>query len=115
VALILALTVPQASQALDDPGAYLAARQAAISSDYVAAGRYFTQALISDPKNPSLLENALAAFVALGQFNRAETIAKAMRDSDIQSQTAHLVLMTKAAKEATWSTIFDALEAGQTA
>jgi len=114
MALVLALCTPQIGQALDDPGAYLAARQAAISNDYVAAGRYYTQALVSDPQNPSLLENALASFVALGQLNRAAPIAAVMRDSGIQSQTAHLVLAAQAAADGDWMAIFDALEAGQT-
>lgn len=113
-ALILALNLPQVGFAQNDPGAYLAARQAAISSDYAASARYYTQTLISDPQNPALLENALAAFVALSQIDRAATIAEAMRDNEIQSQTANLVLTAKAATDGTWSAIFDALEAGQT-
>jgi len=67
-----------------------------------------------DPQNPSLLENALASFVALGQLNRAAPIAAVMRDSGIQSQTAHLVLAAQAAADGDWMAIFDALEAGQT-
>lgn len=113
LAFALALSLPQAGHALDDPGAYLAARQAAMSNDYIAAGRYYTQALISDPQNPALLENAMAAFVGLGQLDRAASIAKVMRDSGLQSQVAHLVLAANAAKTDDWMAIFDAQEADQ--
>ena len=114
LAIVAALCLPQIGHAQSDPGAYLAARQAAISSDYEAAARYYTQTLVSDPKNPALLENGLAAFVSLGQIDRAVAIATVIRDTGLQSQIAHLVLAAKAAKDGEWSAIFDALEADQT-
>jgi len=113
-ALALACATPQFAHATDDPGAYLAARQAAMGNDYLAASRYYTQSLRADPQNPDLLQNALAAYVALGQLERASAIAAVVRDSGIPSQLAHFVLMATAAQSGDWMAIFDALEADQT-
>lgn len=114
LALALTCMTPQFAQASDDPGAYLAARQAAMSNDYLAAARYYSQALITDPTNQSLLENALAAYVALGQLDRAKAVATSIRETGIQSQLAYFVLAADAAKTGDWMAIFEALEADQT-
>lgn len=95
-----------------DAGAYLAARQAANSSDFTSGARYYTEGLLSDPTNPLLLESAVTSFVALGQVNRAVPIADVMRQTDVESQIANLVLMTEAAKFEEWAKIFENLEAG---
>ncbi len=96
-----------------DAGAYLAARQAAIMSEYTQGARYYTEALISDPSNPLLLESAVTSYVALGQVERASAVAQAMVDLGIESQTANLVRDAVAAKSGDWMTIFDILETGQ--
>ncbi len=112
---ILASMVFAAPPSMADPdaGAYLAARQAAISSDYAQGAIYYTKALISDPENPLLLESAVSAFVALGQVDRALPVAQAMVTLGIQSQTANLVIDASAAKSGDWMAIFDTLETGQ--
>lgn len=56
-------------------GAYLAGRQASLSNDYSAAASYYARALMQDRKNPALMENALLAFLALGQIREAYPIA----------------------------------------
>ncbi len=96
-----------------DAGAYLAARQAAIGTDFAQGARYFTDALISDPTNPLLLENAVTSFVALGQIERAVPVAKAMVELGIESQSANLVIDAVAADAGDWMGIFDSLETGQ--
>lgn len=102
------------AHAQSDPGSYLAARQAALSNDFAEAARYFTQSLISDPQNPNLMENALAAYVMLGQMAQAIPVAQAMTDAGVESQLAHLVSTAHAAQRGDWQAIFEALEANQT-
>ncbi|SLN68062.1 lipoprotein NlpI [Pseudoruegeria aquimaris] len=74
-------------------GAYLAARHASVFSDYEAAADYFTRALVLDPGNPALMENALTAFLGLGELDRAVPIARRMVAGGINSQTAHMTLL----------------------
>lgn len=112
LASALCALLPLSAVATPKPGAYLAARQAAFASDFETGARYFTQALISDPANPYLLENAMAAFVALGDFESAVPIATMMAQSEIKSQLAHIVLSVDAAAKDDWDTVFSQLESG---
>ena len=91
LAFSLTLAAPVAAEGL--AGSYLAARQASIQSDYREAARYYAQALARDPSNLSILENAISAFVNLGQHERAVPIAKQMHGLAADSQIANLVLM----------------------
>lgn len=93
-------------------GSYLAARQAAFVNDFETSARYFTQALIGDPANPYLLENAMVSYVALGDFAGAKPIATVMKQSGIKSQMAHIVLSVDAAMQDDWDTVFSLLESG---
>jgi len=97
-----------------DSGAYLAGRTATLNNDFVAATRYFSQSLRSDPTNQELLENAMAAHASLGNFEAAAALAQVLRDLDKGAQVSNLILMANAAKTGEWSNIFEALEAGQT-
>ncbi|MDX8346620.1 tetratricopeptide repeat protein [Cognatiyoonia sp. IB215446] len=97
-----------------DAGAYLAARQAGAHSDFASSARYYTKALLQDPSNSYMLENAMNSFIALGQFSRAVPVAQVMVDQGISSQIAHLVLSVENAKTGDWSDIFSALEQGRT-
>lgn len=95
-----------------DSGAYLAGRAAAQNADFLHATRYFTQSLRSDPTNQELLENAMAAHAALGNFESAASLAGTLRELGVGAQVSNLILMTDAAKSGEWGRIFDALEAG---
>ncbi|MEL6838509.1 MAG: tetratricopeptide repeat protein [Pseudomonadota bacterium] len=96
-----------------DAGAYLAARQAGAQSDFASSARYYTQALLRDPSNSYMLENAMTSFIALGQFSRAVPVAKAMVEQGFASQIAHLALSAQSAKNGDWSDIFTGLEQGR--
>lgn len=100
-----AATGGSALRAEPNTGAYLAARQAVLLGDYTAAADYFTQALIRDPSNPMLLENAVLAFLSLGALDRALPIARNMEAEGLQSQAASMVLAAAEAR----SGDFDAL------
>ena len=88
-------------------GAYLAARQAVLSGDYVAAAENFTRALTRDASNPMLLENAALAFLSLGDLDRARPIAQKMEDSGLKSQVAALVLTGTEAKAGDFAALLD--------
>nr|WP_272490697.1 tetratricopeptide repeat protein [Mesobacterium pallidum] len=89
-------SVPVAAQGL--AGAYLSARAASASGDFESASRYFSRAMIEDPGNPALMENAIIAEVSLGNFDRAAQIADKLEATGAQSQIAHLASVSALAK-----------------
>ncbi len=111
VAAVLSLGAGPAI-AQSDAGAYLAARSAATSHDFAVASDWFITALGNDPDNAALMENALAALLALGDLDRALPIAKRLSDDGVESQLANMALQQDAATRGDWDAIFDMLEAG---
>jgi tetratricopeptide (TPR) repeat protein len=111
-AQVFAPEVAAQSNTKPSAGAYLAARQAAFGNDFSQAARYHTQALLTDPANPQLLEGGMAAYLALGNIDAAGPIADAMIGFEINSQIAHLVRNVRVAQKEDWRAIFQALEAG---
>jgi tetratricopeptide (TPR) repeat protein len=109
-AATLALAMPAAAD--PNPGAYLAARQAAISGDYDAAAIYFRDALLADANNTSLMEQSLTAYLGVGQVESAAGIARPFIDAGGESQIANIALMAQAARAEDWDAIFDLIEAG---
>lgn len=112
LATVLAISLSPAVAA-ENAGAYLAGRQAAIQNDYGAASEYFTRALVRDPSNVRLLEDALASYIGLGDFDRAAPIATRIIQSTPSSQLANLVLLSRDAKNEDWEDLLDNLDAGQ--
>ena len=84
---------PDPVAAKEAVGAYLAARQARFQNDFSAAAEHFTRALAQDPSNPALMENAIAAYVGLGQIDKALPVAQRIEAADLLSQVAHMVLI----------------------
>lgn len=113
-ALAALVFVAPPATAQTDEGAYLAARQAARDADFQTAASFYTQAMLSDPSNPALLEGALSAFVSLGQMNRAIPVAEAMIEQGFSGQLTHMLLMADAAQRDAWQEIFTLLEEGRT-
>jgi tetratricopeptide (TPR) repeat protein len=109
-AATLALAMPAAAD--QNAGAYLAARQAAISGDYDAAALYFRDALLADANNTALMEQTLAAYLGVGQVESAAGIARPFIDAGGESQIANIALMAQAARAEDWDAIFDLIEAG---
>jgi len=95
-------------------GDYLAARHASFLSDYKAGAEYYTKALLSDPRNPVLLENALVSFVGLGDFGRAIPVARKMESDGIVSQISRMVLVVALAKAEDYDTLLAKLDKGET-
>ncbi|WP_322890401.1 MULTISPECIES: tetratricopeptide repeat protein [unclassified Yoonia] len=111
IAMMCAAASPVMAQ--PDLGAYLAGRQAAGVNDFAGGARYFGAALAADPGNPLLLESALTSFVALGDFEQAEGLAREMVRLRLPSQVADLAINVADAKAGNWDGIFEALESGR--
>jgi tetratricopeptide (TPR) repeat protein len=94
-------------------GSYLAARIAAVDSDYRAAADYFTRALVRDPSNPRLLEGALSSLVNAGELDRAVPIASRIIQNTPSDQLANLVLIARDARNGAWDALLENLDAGQ--
>jgi tetratricopeptide (TPR) repeat protein len=93
-------------------GAYLAARQARYDHDFTAAAEYFTRALTEDQSNPAIMENAVVAHVALGNFDRALPIARKIEADELRSQVAHMVLVAEDVLQEDYDAVLTRLEAG---
>lgn len=109
-AAAISLVLP--AMAEPDSGSYLAARQAGLNGDYVAAATYFRSALLSDPNNTVLMEQTLTAFLGTGQGLSAAGIARPFVQAGGESQIANIALMANAARTENWDAIFENLEAG---
>ena len=94
-------------------GAYLAARQASAAADYSNAATYYTEALVRDPSNPVLLENALLAQIGLGAIDRALPIARVLKQSGGTSQMADLVLLADQLKREAFDEVAADFAAGR--
>ncbi|MGH1578752.1 tetratricopeptide repeat protein [Planktotalea sp.] len=98
VALLASAGMPVAAEPASGP--YLAARSAAVSGEYSAAARYYTQALAKDPSNPEILENASFSLLALGDVERAAIVASKLLADGHSSQVAQMaVIAEKIAEE----------------
>ncbi|MFK7879239.1 tetratricopeptide repeat protein [Roseobacter sp.] len=97
IALSMVCAVPTLAQS--NSGSYLAARAAAMESDFEQAASYFTQALTRDPGNVEIMESVLVSQLALGRVDRAVPVAKTLLKSDQASQVAGLVLTAHSVME----------------
>ncbi len=117
IALVLGLAAAlPASFATADglSGAYLAARHASFFSDYKAGAEYYTKALIRDPSNASLMENAVVSFVGLGEINRAVPVARKMAADGAVSQISRIVLLVDLAQKQDYDGVIKMLEGSDT-
>lgn len=114
LAVLLLPSAPAPSAADGNAGAYLAARHAGYQSDFAKAAESYARALVHDPGNLALMENAVTASVGLGEVDRAVPIARRMLQSGANSQIANLVLLGDAARRESWDSILADLDAGQT-
>jgi len=111
--LALALALPGAAPAFEgSAGAYLAGRHASGHSDYRAAASYYTRALIEDPRNVVLMDNAILGFVGEGAVARAVPIAMRLEGVGGQSQMAALVMLAETARRGDWEKVVARLDEG---
>ena len=90
--LSMALAAPAAAQGLAGP--YLAASQADIRDDYDAAADFYAQALVINPENPRLVQNALIVNIISDRRPQASILAEQLAMLDPQNQFAALVTLT---------------------
>ncbi|MCV6592888.1 MAG: tetratricopeptide repeat protein [Silicimonas sp.] len=113
VALVMGLSVAPAAEARD-AGSYLAARSAMFASDYAEASQYYARALVRDPTNVAMLENAATAYLGLGDIDRAAMMGERFRAAGGKSQLTSMILLGDGARDGDWDGVLQALEAGQT-
>lgn len=109
-AVLAAMTLPAFADGLAGP--YLAARQASYGSDYAAAARYFSEALTKDPSNPALQENAVLAYLSLGQVDKAMPIARKMVADGNRSQIAEMALTTGLVEDGNFAELITRIDNG---
>ncbi|MCV2874089.1 tetratricopeptide repeat protein [Defluviimonas sp. WL0050] len=94
-------------------GPYLAGRLASRESDYRTAADFFIRALVSDPTNPALLENAVVAQIGRGTVEKALPSVEAMSKLGAKSQFADLVVLADFARKGEFEAAVAALESGR--
>lgn len=97
VAAMIAFAPAARAEDKQDAGAYLAARVAGNASDYQAAADWFARALVADPANPALLESAVLAYVAMGEFPKAAELARRLQQTGSKSQVGQIALLAQQA------------------
>ncbi|MGI9393868.1 MAG: tetratricopeptide repeat protein, partial [Boseongicola sp.] len=95
-------------------GSYLAARTAIIENNFSEAAKHFTRALVRDPRNVVLLENAMSAYLGLGDIERAVPLARRMKEVGAPSQISSMVMLGDAARRGDWDLVIEDIDAGQT-
>ena len=103
--LAFGLTAPALAQSVAGP--YLAARQAAKSSDFETAAEYYTMALARDTRNAGLMEDSIFAQIGLGAIDRALPVAKLVESNGLRSQAAHMVVSAALLKEQDYDAFLD--------
>ncbi|MEW9919702.1 tetratricopeptide repeat protein [Marimonas sp. MJW-29] len=98
--------VPQAS-AQSVAGAYLAARNAAVNSDYAEAARYYAEALARDPGNVELIESTVLAQLSFGDVDRAIPLARQLEEKNQNSQVARMVITADLAQRGEFPPLLD--------
>ncbi|MEO8240767.1 MAG: tetratricopeptide repeat protein [bacterium] len=102
----------QPETAPDNAGAYLAARLAAANNDFTAAAYWFEKALLSDPKNPTLLEGAVTSQLALGAIDTAAAYGQILLDTGSHSQIAYIAVLAGDAKAGNFAKVLKDQTAG---
>ena len=110
-ALGLGTALPAVAQGV--AGSYLAARHASFFSDFRAASDYYAQALIQDPTNSTLMENAIMAYLGLGDVDRAVAVSRRLISVGATSQVANMALLADQFKRENFADAETDLEAGQ--
>lgn len=109
--LLLTSVLPAPAQSIAGP--YLAARSAALQSDFEQAASFFAQALARDRGNPNLMENLLIAQLSLGRVAQAVPVAQTLIESGARSQVAELVLSADALMKQEYAQFTDTDPAGE--
>jgi len=96
-------------------GPYLAGQVASIDSDYRAAADYYTRALVADPTNYSVMESAMLADVAIGDFDMARKLANGLDAAGRKSGLADLIELVSLARDGAYDKVLADLDKGRSA
>ena len=88
-------------------GPYLAARMAAVESDFRAAARYFAQAVAHDPEDRYLLDSALVALVSAGDIGRAVSLSSDMESDGRATELSALIRKAELVHQGNWQSLLD--------
>lgn len=117
VPLALGLLLGHAATAQQDAsglaGPYLAARSAMMEGNHRIAAAYFETALAADPGNAFLVGNAIFSNAALGQWDRAATIADMLPSDAAGQELVQLVRVVQGIAAGDLAGVRDAIGAGQ--
>ena len=102
------------AQGDDNPGAYLAARQATMDRSFSELADYAARALAADSRNPTLLESAISANISIGKFDMVKGYAALLSELDPESQIAAMAQLTLLAQAEDYDGILAALDDGLT-
>ena len=92
-------------------GAYLAARMAAMDSDFKASADYYLKAIASDADSAYLKDSALVALLAAGEVGRAVDLADDQSSAAPHSRLGALVKRAEYAHQQDWSGLLAVLDA----
>lgn len=115
-ALVLATTLgsPLRAEGDGDAGAYLAARVAESQNDFRAASGWYGKAILSDSGNPQLLEGAILAELASGDFGLAIEAARILKSLGGEpSQLGEFALLADEASREDYTALLAAAENGR--
>jgi len=91
-------------------GAYLAARQAVLGNDFVAASDYFLKALAQDPHEAFLIDSALVSLVSSGRMDEASALADRLAARKDATELAGVIRRAAAAKAEDWPRLLALLD-----
>lgn len=97
-----------------DSGAYLAARVAESENDFRSSAAWYAKAIIADSGNPQLLDGAILAELAMGDFDLATEAATLRKKLDGQAnQLADVALVADEAKREDYAALIKGAEGGR--
>ena len=104
---------PRAPLTFGLAGPYLAARMAAVQSDFRAAARFYAQAVAHDPGAPHLQDNALLALVSAGEIDRAVELAGKVEAEGRETELADLLLAAASIHREDWPGLLARFDEGE--
>ena len=94
-------------------GSYLSANQANRNNDYAAAAEYYSKALLQDSDDGFILQNALLAYVAIGEMDSAIKLSDEIVKLEFGSQLSDLMMLTSQIKTKKYDEALELLEASK--
>ncbi|MBC9247812.1 tetratricopeptide repeat protein [Paracoccus sp. 11-3] len=91
-------------------GPYLAARMATVENNFIAAARYFVQAVAHDPEDRFLQDSALVALVSAGDIDRAVKLSDQIATEGAPTEFSGLIQRAELAHSGNWQGLLDSLD-----